>query len=348
MYQTPIARAARFTIAFVSLPVAYAQVVPVQPAPLGDEAPVIDQGETLLIDASSPPRDPLQDPDLEPMAPPRDTTGLLNGGSATYPDERDDPFRGTRPVHPITAPNYSVDPYITSDIRGTYINQQFPDNDLFAGGAVRVYDFQARYAFSDTTQVMISKLGSADVHFQNGKEFAATDIAVGLKHALLSDFEGRRHFAVGVGYEFGTGDEDAFGGDDEFRLFATYAQGYERLHLSGSVNYSIATGGEDTNGDSDRLSLHLHADYEMNDAFSPVVELNYYTVTGEGDPVTPVSGIDLANFGGNEDEDVMTVGIGGELRVIRDVKMRLAYESPLTDDEDLFGYRWTASAIWSF
>ena len=313
MYEFSIARAARLTLALALIPAASAQSSLAEAQPEG--------GETLAIDASSPIQEARQD---------------------------DGSLRSSGPVHPITAPNYSDDPYITTDIRGTYMNQQFPNNDLLEGGAARVYDFQGRYAVSESTQVMVSKLGSADLHLAGSAEFGATDIAIGLKHALLSDFEGRRHFAVGAGYEFGVGDEETLGDDDEFRLFATYAQGFDRMHFSGSVNYLIATGSEDDNGDSDRLSLHLHADYEVNEAFSPVVELNYYTVTGEGDPVTAFSGIDLANFGGNEDEDVLTVGIGGELRVIRDVKMRLAYESPLTDNEDLFGYRWTASAIWSF
>ena len=344
MNETTSVRAARLarTVPLILglTPVAAAQVTPVEPWPTGDE--------TSFVDASSPVRGALQVDDLEPIAPPPDTDGLLDGGTATDPSGDDDPLHGSLPVHPITAPNYSDDPYITSDIRGTYMNQQFPDNEVLEGGAARVYDFQGRYALSESTQVMVSKLGSADLHLAGNEDYGATDIAIGLKHALLSDFEARRHFAVGAGYEFGLGDEDTLGDDDELRLFATFAQGLGRTHLSGSVNYLIATGAEDDNGDSDRLSFHLHADYEVNESFSPVVELNYYTVTGEGEPVTPFSGVDLANFGGNEDEDVLTIGVGGELRVIRDVKMRLAYESPLTDNEDLFGYRWTASAIWSF
>ena len=39
---------------------------------------------------------------------------------------------------------------------------------------------------------------------------------------------------------------------------------------------------------------------------------------------------------------------GAEVRPAEDIGVRLAYESPLTDNEDLFGYRWTFSMIWSF
>ena len=56
----------------------------------------------------------------------------------------------------------------------------------------------------------------------------------------------------------------------------------------------------------------------------------------------------MANLGGGDGEDVMTAGIGGELRAVENLGLRLAYESPLTDNEDLFGWRVTFSAIWGF
>lgn len=269
--------------------------------------------------------------------------------------DQDDPraltnerVREQRVVHPITAPNFSDDPYITSDLRGTYINHQFPRNPFLNGGAARVYDFQGRYAVNEDLQVMVSKLGAADVHLPGSEEYGMTDLALGIKYALLADWENRQHFAIGAGYELGIGDEDVLGDDDELRVFGTFARGVGALNLSGSANLRFAMGSEDAAGDSDVLSIHLHADTEIDEHFSPVVELNYYKVLSDGDNVTPYSGVDLANFGGNQDEDVLTVGLGGEARVVEGVALRLAYETPLTDNEDLFGYRWTASAIWRF
>jgi hypothetical protein len=79
-----------------------------------------------------------------------------------------------------------------------------------------------------------------------------------------------------------------------------------------------------------------------------VVEVNGYHTLNNGDVVTPFSGVDVANLGGNEDEDVMTFALGGELRPTQGLGVRLAYEAPLTDNVDLFGYRWTLSAVWGF
>jgi hypothetical protein len=44
----------------------------------------------------------------------------------------------------------------------------------------------------------------------------------------------------------------------------------------------------------------------------------------------------------------MTFALGGELRPTQGLGVRLAYEAPLTDNVDLFGYRWTLSAVWGF
>ena len=78
------------------------------------------------------------------------------------------------------------------------------------------------------------------------------------------------------------------------------------------------------------------------------MELNYYSVLEDGNPVSPFSGLDLGNLGGNEDEDALSIAFGGEYRFQGDLAFRLAYESPLTDNVDLWGYRWTASAVWRF
>lgn len=253
-----------------------------------------------------------------------------------------------RLVHPITAPNISEDPFITTDVRGTYIYHSFPRNRFFDGQAARVYDFQGRYAVTPNLQLFVNKLGAADIHVTGSEDHGITDLGLGFKYAVLKDWETHQHVSIGASFEFGISDEENFYDDDEARLFATFARRVGEVNVSGSANLRFGVGAEDPQGDSDNLSLHLHADYPFSDTISPVVELNYYDTLSNGENVTPYSGVDLGNFGGNEDEDVLTYGIGGEARLIDDVVMRAAYEAPLTDNEDLFGYRWTVSAIWRF
>lgn len=255
---------------------------------------------------------------------------------------------GRRIVHPVSAPSYNDDAYVTSDVRGHYINHQFPNNGTTSGGALRNYGLQVRYAVDEAFQLQLTKFGFTDLHLNGRERDDSDDIAIAAKYAFLQDWENQTHASIGVGYELGVGDNDTFASDDEFRVFGAFNQGFDRSHVGLSVNLAFATGDEDNNGTSDRLSAHLHYDYEWNDSFSPLVELNYYSVLSDGDPVTPFSGLDLGNLGGNEDEDALSAALGGEFRFQRDLAVRLAYESPLTDNVDLWGYRWTASAIWRF
>ena len=251
-------------------------------------------------------------------------------------------------VHPITAPNISEDPFITTDLRGTYIYHSFPRSQFLDGQAARIYDVQGRFAVTDNLQLFLNRLGDADIHIPGGEDHGSTDLGLGFKYSILRDWETHQHVSLGASFEFGISGEDNFYDDDEARLFATFARRVGEVNVSGTANLRFGVGDEDPRGDSDNLSLHLHADYPLHPIFSPVLELNYYNTLSNGENVTPYSGVDLANFGGAEGEDVLSYGVGGEARLVDDILMRAAFEAPLTDNEDIFGYRWTVSAIWRF
>ena len=65
--------------------------------------------------------------------------------------------------------------------------------------------------------------------------------------------------------------------------------------------------------------------------FSPLVELNYYKTLSDGNGATSFTGLDFGNFGGgaDEDEDALSIGVGGEARLLRDLAARIPYETPL-------------------
>lgn len=256
---------------------------------------------------------------------------------------------GRRIVHPVTGPQYNDDAYITSDVRGYYINHQFPSNASGpTSGAARIYSAQFRYAVNESFQVQLNELGFRDVHLDTVDHHGSDNVSLAAKYAFLQDWESQTHASIGLGYKFRTGNQTQLAGDTEFRLFGAWNQGFDRSHIGVSINGLFSTGSEDAAGDSDRLSVHLHYDYEVNDTFSPIVELNYYKTLSNGDAVTPFSGLDLINFGGNEDEDALSAAIGGEVRFMRDLAVRGAYETPLTSNTDLWGDRWTASLVWRF
>lgn len=252
-------------------------------------------------------------------------------------------------VHPLTAPYFNEDAFITTDLRAWYVNHQFPGNSIISGGEANVYALQIRAALTENLQFVAYKDGFVDFNSGAVNETGWNDLAAGIKWAFLQDWENDAHAALGVGVELGTGDRDVLQDDEEFRVWASYNKGVDYWHFGGNVNFTFATGTEDALGDSDRVSWHLHADYFVSPTFSPVIEVNGYHTLSEGNnrPL-PFSGVDVANLGGGDGEDVITVGLGGEYRPADGLGLRAAYESPLTDNIDLFGYRWTLSAVWSF
>jgi hypothetical protein len=251
-------------------------------------------------------------------------------------------------VHPLTAPYANSDAFVTTDLRPWFIYHDFPTTSPIDGGSAKVVALQARLALTNELQLVAYKDGYADFDTGLIDEEGIKDIAGGLKWKFFEDWEHQLHAAGGVGYEAKTGDSRVLGNDDQWRLWTSVNKGFDRLHLGATGNLFLKAGDEDTFGDSDQVTWHLHGDYRVNEWFSPVVEVNGYHIINEGTAALPFQGVDVANLGGGKGEDVITAGFGSEIRAAEDVAFRAAYETPLTENEDLFGYRWTFSAVWSF
>lgn len=263
-------------------------------------------------------------------------------------------------VHPVTSPYFHEDSFVTTDIRAWQVYHDLPKTSVLGGGNVDVTAVQIRLALTDQLQLVAVKDGW--IHFDSGAldDDGMNDVAAGLKWNFLQDWENQLHAAVGFGYEFGWGNDSVLQGDDEIRLWASVNKGYDRLHIGGMVNFffsedqdqiaNISSLGNVPVGGSTTMSWHVHLDYFVNEWFSPVVEFNgYHTLdSGVHAGILDISGVDVANLGSGVGEDVITVGLGSEFRLSEQMSLRAAYETPLTDANDLWGYRWTMSLIYSF
>ena len=253
------------------------------------------------------------------------------------------------PVHPITAPYWHEDSFITTDLRPVFVYHAFP-GEVLGGGKATVTALQLRVALTKSLQLVAYKDGWVHIDTPGLDDDGWNDLAAGLKWAFIQDEARQFDAALGVGYEFASGDDNVLQDDDALRVWLSANKGFGRLHLGATVNYHRSLGnGDDILGNSDTLSWHLHADYQVCEWFSPVLEVNgYHTVREDDHVVTPFGGADVADLGGNASENVVTAAFGAEVRPCHYVALRAAYELPLTDDFDVYGHRWTFSAVIKF
>lgn len=250
-------------------------------------------------------------------------------------------------VHPVTSPFFHENSFVTTDVRAWYLYHQFPNSNL--GGDAQVAAVQLRLALSEQFQLVAYKDGYAWFDDTVVADEGLMDVAAGLKWNFYRDVPDQISLAAGIGYELGFGDDEVLQDDEELRLWFSADKGFDELHLGGTFNYFYPTGSEGALGNSEWVSWHLHADYYLCKWFSPVVELNgYHTLDNSSVAPLAFSGVDVANLGGGESEDVVTLGLGGELRLDTDLALRLSYELPVTSNNDLLGDRITASLVWSY
>ncbi len=268
--------------------------------------------------------------------------GDPNPAAANAPKEH-------RHVHGVTAPYYNEDSFVTSDIRVWYAFHDLPNASPIGGGTAQVAAVQARLALTDKLQLVAYKDGylwwDAGIIDEDGWN----DIGAGLKFNFWQDFENQFHAAVGAGYEFAWGDPSVLQNDQNARVWLSADKGFDRLHFGATANVLFETGDDDPLGNSDRFMWNLRADYYVCDWFSPVINVNGFHAFDDDDEIVPFSGIDVANLGGGD--DVVNIGLGAEIRPIADtpdLMFRFAYETALTDSDDLYGFRWTFSLIWAF
>lgn len=255
-------------------------------------------------------------------------------------------------VRPLTGPYFHEDAFITTDLRAWYLEHDFDSdtNAVLNNGSVSVAALQVRIALTESLQLVAYKDGHTD--FDNAgalnENNGFNDIGAGLKWAFLQDWENQVHMAVGIGYEFGWGDDEVLQDTDELRLWISWNKGFDKLHFGATGNLILAQDdSEGLLGNSDMITLHLHADYYLCEWLSPVVELNGYFAQDSGG--LGVSGVDAGSLAGGKENDTYTVAIGAELRPLGDdLGVRIAYETELNDNASLFGDRWTLSAVYEF
>lgn len=256
----------------------------------------------------------------------------------------------TRVSNPVGQPTAFEAPTIQAEIRPVVLHQRIPTSSVLGGGDFQVVAVQARLPVTDRLAILATKDGWIDLNPGGAPDKEGyADIAGGIKYAL---YEGNNLLVTpGLTYEFGSGQTKVFqgNGDGMFRPFVSAA--YEpapELNLIGSLGANLPT---NRSAESQSIDLHLHADYEVNAWFSPMVELHgiHYSRSGRALPVN-VEGGDLINLGATMvgGQNVVTGALGARFRFADNLSLGAIYGFPLTNRQDLFKDRVTVSLSWTF
>lgn len=294
---------------------------------------------------------------------------INTGTTATAPGAAD-PFE--RAIRPISNPTLFDLALPRTGIHGIFIHQTLPDQvattlgNLPVGGDLQVYAVQAEYAFSDMLSLVATKDGYIDFNpdrtLTSDEGFA--NIAAGLKQVLVSQPDSRYLMSGTATIELPLGDSEVLQGEGDggLNLIVNQLKLVDAWQFAGSIGTRVPF-----NDDDSTIGFaSMHASYAITPKFIPLVEVNWFRVIDDGsgrnrfdnqaDGAVPgvirFEGGDLINLGASnasDHADIVTFAAGFRYLINDRVQAGLAYELPLTDEENnLMEQRVTADLIWKF
>ncbi|MGB0505855.1 MAG: transporter [Pikeienuella sp.] len=247
---------------------------------------------------------------------------------------------------PITNPVLNETPLITTEIRPIYFHQEIPNEFLSGGGDIDVGAMQVRIALTERLGFIATTDGYADIDFDavlaDSSGFA--DIAAGFKYAAYYNPKEGEILTVGVRYtaplgnlDVGTIDLTGFGAGS-VNVFATGLKEFGEWTVQGSAGVQQAVS-------NDRTS-YFHGSaavsYNAGAGFFPTLETNLTLPYDGGDRIanSSLTGIDIADFGSSDPENVWTVGAGMRYAATENALIGAAFEYNLSESaNDIFEWR---------
>lgn len=255
-----------------------------------------------------------------------------------------------------------------------FMNQQMPDRVALAnggsadvGGDFQLYALQLEYALNDRFSLVATKDGYVNFNPDEtlSEEDGFANLAAGVKYAFILQPE--NGFALSgtatVEVPTGSGSITQGNGDGAINLIMS------TLKMAGEWQFAGAAGLHvpfDNDAEALTSFVSTHVSYEVCQYFIPLIELNWYHVVNEGDGgkryneqlggavpgLIAFEGGDLLNWGASnadQNADIVTLAAGFRSLLTDDVQLGVAYEIPLTDDEEnLMDNRLTIDLVWYF
>lgn len=257
-------------------------------------------------------------------------------------------------VPPVSNPFVNETPFITTELRPVFIYNDIPDNiptGGVVGGNLRLWSMQLRVALTDRLGFLLNKSGWTQVKFNvpGMNDDGFTNLGFGFKYALVSDVKQESLITAGLTYEAPTGNLKAGtawlqgNGDGFISPFVSASETANKVSLEAMFGAKFAL-----DGDANTSWFHyaVHMDYEMLPGFFSLVEFNGFIPINDANR-TPFTfeGLDVVSVGGSEPSSVITFAAGGRYKIMNHLMAGVAYEIPLTDDEDILDWRITADLV---
>lgn len=254
-------------------------------------------------------------------------------------------------VSPLTNPVFFEDPRMVTEARLIYLNHTLPGS--LGGGDVDLVALQLRARLTERLSLIANKDGfimyGSDVPIADD---GWADVGLGLKYLIYADPTTQTLLSGGVTFELPVGSTRALqgNGDGEFNLFLTGG-----TQLGQSWHYLTATGlrlPSDTQSENQVFYWSHHLDYQFVPTWYAVGELNWYHYMSDtaAGGVPGINGLDLYNLGssGVAGNDIVTMAYGLKKRFGDYNEVGVAYELPVTSDEDLLHSRFTFDMIFRY
>ncbi len=251
-------------------------------------------------------------------------------------------------ISPMTNPVYFEDPRNLTEARFIFLNHKVPA--AAAGGEVQLYALQLRARLGENVSLIATKDGyinSSNPLISDGW----ADLSAGLKFNLVRDVAQGRLWSGGFTYEIPSGARGAqqANGDGLINLFVSGGRRIrDRAHWLTAAGWRIPL---DSDANSESIYWSNHLDYQLNNKWYALTELNWYHWTQSGAGGVPgVEGLDLFNFGstGVTGNDIVTAAFGGKLKPSCHSEIGLAWEFPLTARRDIIDNRLTFDWIFRY
>lgn len=259
-------------------------------------------------------------------------------------------------VSPVSNPTLFEDPRVTTEVRPIFVYHEISDQFVSQGGNAKVGAVQLRLAITDRLGFIATKDGYVWLEPERvlPRKNGWANLAFGLKYNFLRDENWGVLGSGGLRYEVPSGDKDVFQGrgDGLLNPFLSAAWAHNGLHVLGYTGGRLPISGNDTTF----WDTSLHVDYAIS-RFYPLIEVNWIHAL-DGGRRLPIDqeGFDFFNLGARHasGRGVVTQVYGFRYRLIDDVSVSdrvggidfgVAYETPLTDREDLFAWRVTTDLV---